>query len=101
MEIAGPFDTYMGYPTGYKDGVRVFKDTGNPVVGENAERRPCCHCGLYRGNNGHDPCISNLPGVKSACCGHGGGKRAYILFENGTQVEMNLKVVKKAIRFEE
>lgn len=29
----------------------------------------CPHCGQAR--MGHDPCISNLPGVVNACCGHG------------------------------
>jgi hypothetical protein len=31
----------------------------------------CAHCGEERTERGHDPCIANLPGVWSACCGHG------------------------------
>lgn len=31
----------------------------------------CLACGQLRSLEGHDPCISNLPGVRFACCGHG------------------------------
>ena len=40
----------------------------------------------------HDPCIANLPGVKNACCGHGG--EGYIQFENGITIRGNFKVKK-------
>lgn len=42
----------------------------------------CRACGQRRTEDGHDPCIANLPGVLYACCGHGveGG---YIKFEDG------------------
>ena len=33
----------------------------------------------------HDPCISDLPGVRFACCGHGTGE-GYVSFENGTVI---------------
>lgn len=46
--------------------------------------RNCIKCGLLPTPQGHDPCIANLPGVASACCGHGvAEKSAYVLFENG------------------
>lgn len=32
--------------------------------------RDCRACGADRAP-GHDPCIAELPGVLSACCGHG------------------------------
>lgn len=35
----------------------------------------------------HDPCLGELPGVKYACCGHGGRSGSptvgYIYFDNG------------------
>jgi hypothetical protein len=31
----------------------------------------CVYCGKPRTTAGHDPCIADLPGVVSACCGHG------------------------------
>lgn len=52
---------------------------------------PACH--LKRGPDKHDPCLGELPGVKYACCGHGGylppPHDGYIYFTNG-----------KVIRFE-
>lgn len=32
----------------------------------------CDHCRQFRTQAGHDPCIADLPGVRFACCGHGG-----------------------------
>ena len=46
-----------------------YVDTKEPV--DFKKPRPCKLCGLERTAEGHDPCIANLPGVKSACCGHG------------------------------
>jgi hypothetical protein len=44
---------------------------------------PCPKCGAESPDeNGHDPCISNLPGVKFACCGHGRGP-GYVSFTDG------------------
>lgn len=44
--------------------------------------KPCLTCGATaRDAKGHDPCISDLPGVLHACCGHGRGE-AYVMFEN-------------------
>lgn len=46
--------------------------------------RPCATCGATkRDENGHDPCIPDLPGVIHACCGHG-KKDGYVAFEDGT-----------------
>jgi DNA-directed RNA polymerase subunit RPC12/RpoP len=66
----------------------------------------CPECGSWRINRGHrlprvcrscdrplpnpaqgpDSCWGVLPGVKSACCGHG-TRKGYILFENDVKVE--------------
>lgn len=48
----------------------------------------CPICKQARGKDGHDPCLATLPGVKYACCGHGGhGQNSgYIYFENGIRV---------------
>lgn len=42
----------------------------------------CNECGKKAGFPKVDPCLGELPGVKSACCGHGKRKAAYILFDN-------------------
>ena len=46
------------------------------------ENIKCKKCGKLPTKDGHDDCISNLPGVKNACCGH--GKEGYIQFIDGT-----------------
>lgn len=45
----------------------------------------CPTCKLVRPENGHDPCLGELPGVLNACCGHGGigAYEGYVQFENG------------------
>ena len=48
----------------------------------------CPICKQSRGPDGHDPCIPNLPGVRYACCGHGGKgmNEGYLYFENGVRI---------------
>lgn len=50
----------------------------------NKIRRECPRCNHYATLEGHDFCLSNLPGVKFACCGH--GEEGYIYFENGVTI---------------
>jgi len=56
--------THFGHKTEY-----VYSDTKEPVDGANL--RPCKKCGLFPNDSGEDPCWGHLPGVVSACCGHG------------------------------
>ena len=35
------------------------------------DKRPCPKCGLLPTPKGYDACLGHLPGVRSACCGHG------------------------------
>ena len=58
---------------------------------EDDPRRSCKHCGVEATIEGHDACLGTLPGVKFACCGHGGNREAYISFIDG----------RKTIRHEE
>jgi len=51
--------------------------------------RQCPKCGKTATNDGHDPCLANLTGVKNACCGHG-VQEGYIQFQNGTTIRFNL-----------
>lgn len=51
----------------------------------------CEKCGGARtdpttGNSVPDHCLGSLPGVISACCGHG-RTEGYIIFENGTRIK--------------
>ena len=56
-----------GWPVISTGGQWVYEDTGEPVFGE----RACKRCGEKPTPEGHDACLGTLPGVVSACCGHG------------------------------
>ncbi len=47
-----------------------YQDT-NEVVRYGVDKRACPSCKCPPTEDGHDPCIENLPGVFHACCGHG------------------------------
>lgn len=51
----------------------------------------CTKCDMEVPKSGVDPCLGKLPGVKNACCGHGGD--GYIQFENGVIIEFNDAIV--------
>jgi hypothetical protein len=67
--------------------------------------KSCKGCGMMRTlekidsltqvSVGPDPCWGDLPGVKSACCGHG-ETRGYIQFDNGIILRLKLIQVEKA-----
>jgi len=67
--------------------------------GSKAIDKECPKCGKMQTKEGHDHCISNLPGVKYACCGHGkkmGGKSTgYISFIDGTVIRFDLISVER------
>lgn len=46
-------------------------DDDGTKVSDGWRDRPCGKCGEAFVEDGHDPCIANLPGVMNACCGHG------------------------------
>lgn len=87
-------------------GVWRYTDTGEPIPGWGGEERACPGCGLTAdGPDDPDPCLGRLPGVRSACCGHGRTAaevegtgvlvalkrrmigRAYVMYDDGTTVE--------------
>ena len=79
-----------------------YKDD-DTIVHVGCKMRPCGHCGELATEDGHDPCISNLPGVMNACCGHGQDKGAYVQLLDGHSLigESALTVMaelKKAIK---
>lgn len=57
-----------------------------------SESIPCKKCNNPPTKEGHDDCISNLPGVINACCGHGG--EGYIYFSDGTVISGVFNVVR-------
>jgi hypothetical protein len=74
-------------------GRELLLDTGlfDDLRRDRARRRhrretvPCKLCGELPTPEGHDPCITNLPGVTSECCGHG-RRKGYALFETGQTI---------------
>ena len=70
-----------GHEVYCKDGVFYYSDTNEPTVGNN---RDCGHCNKPNRDDEHDVCISELPGVMNACCGHGEPECAYVQFPDST-----------------
>lgn len=75
--------------TSFKRGHLIYYDVGDDTwryedtdTNVESEERPCKHCGITADENGHDPCIQNLPNVDHACCGHG-LTEGYIKFSDG------------------
>ena len=64
----------------YEDGSPIDKD--NPPT--------CPRCKEKPTKEGHDHCLSTLPGVKYACCGHGVDE-GYIMFNNGLIIRGHFK----------
>lgn len=48
-----------------------YADDGALAHGWGGDPRPCPQCGDLPTTEGDDPCIRHIPGVYSACCGHG------------------------------
>ena len=78
-----------GYDVEMVGGCWVYSDT-KTRVDPNGLTRPCKKCGKDFGKIDGvevDPCLGKLPGVISACCGHGKPEESYIMFENGINIE--------------
>lgn len=79
-----------------------YVDNGEPHVSiegtvagtEALNPRKCPTCDKYPTDEGHDPCIANLPGVNYACCGHG-VRPGYISFEDGRVIRGNFTELPK------
>lgn len=55
----------------------TWDDDGQPLDNE----RPCARCARPPTPEGHDACVGSIPGVSSACCGHGVESPAVFLEE--------------------
>ena len=60
-----------GHLCKYQNGKWIYSDSGI-VAGE--EIRTCKRCGQIPTVEGYDACLGYIPGVTSACCGHGVGE---------------------------
>jgi hypothetical protein len=58
-----------------EDGETRYCEDGTPWY----QRKPCVRCGRSADEDGHDPCLADIPGAQFACCGHG-IKEGYIKY---------------------
>lgn len=56
-----------GHPIEFLNGVWVYSDTKESTDKEHL----CIRCKKMPTKEGYDACLGFIPGVKSACCGHG------------------------------
>ena len=81
---------YYGRPVKWDadQGKYRYVDTGE--FSWEVPHRPCPKCNEVPTEEGHDPCIANLPGVKFACCGHG-VEQGYITFEDNRTIRFKME----------
>jgi len=65
-----------GHPIEYLNGQWVYSDIKVPI---DREERSCARCGRLPTTEGYDTCLGHIPGVISACCGHG-VEESYIMY---------------------
>lgn len=66
-----------GHSIEHADGSWLYSDDKTPIATE----RPCVKCGELPTKEGYDACLGFIPGVKSACCGHGFFTGKYAIIE--------------------
>ena len=70
-----PLRGVVSHPWTYARGHRIEWDGEQWVYADTRERyddsRACIRCGRHPTPEGFDACLGHLPGVASACCGHG------------------------------
>ena len=64
----------------------VYEDTRKALPDRGGKLRQCPKCGAL-GQGDVDPCLGVLPGVDSACCGHGDRDESYIRFTTGVAIK--------------
>lgn len=77
---------FRGYDIVRVDNQWIFVDTEKTVT-STWKDRPCGHCGKKSTPDGHDACISGLPDVMNACCGHGDLGDAWAQFDDGRHIQ--------------
>ena len=107
--------TWVGHNIVSLQGRSFYEDTGEAVDWK--RKRPCPACGKEFtpcevcgandedwGQGSHDPCLGHIPGVGSACCGHGcisedgQPSTSYISFTSmGALTEDNRATIKAAL----
>jgi len=71
--------SHRGHPVVFIDPQLYYTDT---IELTRLQCRPCGVRGKFNSKQGHDACISSIPGILNACCGHGEEKSAYVQFSD-------------------
>ena len=71
---------YYGHPIHWDESADGWRYDDTDELINDVEKRPCPKCNELPTEDGHDPCIDNIPNIVSACCGHG-VEDGYILFD--------------------
>ena len=77
IEALVPQDKFYGIAWSHSRGHLILWDNfGQRWIfasdsSEIAKERPCVKCGRMPTPEGYDACLGYVPGVISACCGHG------------------------------
>lgn len=74
------FSYNRGHLTVLRRGVWYYQSDGVPV--DDDLDRPCARCGRPPSPEGYDACMGYVPGVSSACCGHGEGP-GFVIWRDG------------------
>ena len=76
-----------GHPTIWIEGKWVYEDDHADIPANGGKVRPCVKCGNLVALEATEPCLGVLPGVSSACCGHGVREKSYVWFTTGVVLE--------------
>src|SRR5262249_20350644 len=92
--VIAQYGYYRGHPVVCLEGKaceRYADDLSATVDADGTGiERPCVACGLTATPDGPDPCLGMLPGVVSACCGHG-VEEPVVLFRFSTDARAGLR----------
>ena len=70
-----------GHKVIFINGVQLYADDLSPAH----VLRPCKRCNQFPTPEGYAHCLGKLPGVSSACCGHGVEKPYAMFYEGCTE----------------
>ncbi|WP_413862021.1 hypothetical protein [Methanobrevibacter sp. UBA417] len=76
--------TTHGYGIEYNGIKWVYSDTKEDIT----DIRPCRYCSKMQTKEGYDGCLGYIPGVRSACCGHG-IENPYVVTNDGEYIQFN------------
>lgn len=80
-------NSLRGHPLIWLEDRWVYEDDHADLPSRGGKIPPCKKCGELFPQGELDPCLGTLPGVQSACCGHGLRSGSYVHFTTGVVLE--------------